>query len=485
VSPDPPRPRGTPWARSTLALRLTLGYAATFALSGLALFALTYALLLGVMRGQDRAYAAGQLRAYAEAYARGGVPAVERAARAVRGDDRGEELLVRVSDTGNRTALLFLPESWQAPDVARLEREPPQAGGRVVLQSPRANETVEVVAYRFADGAAVQVGMSSDERDDVAESFPETFVGIALPLFALAFFGGAFMAQRAVRPVRQLVGTLRSIIETGDIRERAPEPPARGEMAELFRLFNEMLGRIEGLVGRLRGTLDDVAHDLRTPMTRLRGTAELALDRGGDPAALRDALGDAVEASGAVLALLDTIMDVAEAESGALALHLEPVDLAALAHDVAELYGPVADDTGVALTVEADGDALAHADRRRLGRALANLVDNAVKYTPAGGRVVVRVRSTETGPEVSVADTGPGIPEADLPWIWDRHFRSDQSRATRGLGLGLSLARALVEAHDGRIEVRSRPGEGAVFTVHLPAPTGPRLRPGVEEKGEV
>ncbi|HEX9953196.1 MAG TPA: HAMP domain-containing sensor histidine kinase [Rubricoccaceae bacterium] len=473
MSPDPagrPGPRA-PWARGTLALRLTLGYAALFALSAVALFALTYALLLGVMRGQDRAYAGGQLRAYAAAYARGGVPAVERAARTVREDDRGEELLVRVSDAGNRTALLFLPEDWRPDDVARLGRERPQAGGRVVLRSMREDEEVEVVAVLFADGATIQVGMSSDERNDVAESFPSTFLGITLPLLALAFFGGAFMAQRAVRPVRQLVGTLRSIIETGDVRERAPAPAVRGEMAELFRLFNEMLGRIEGLVGRLRGTLDDVAHDLRTPMTRLRGTAELALG-GGDPAALREALADAVEASSAVLATLDTIMDVAEAESGALALSLEPVDLGRLVRDVAELYGPVADEKGVVLDVEADDGVEVTADRRRLGRALANLVDNAVKYTPPGGRVVVRAGRTEGGPTVSVADTGPGIPETDLPWIWDRHFRGDQSRATRGLGLGLSLARALVEAHGGRVEVESRPGQGAVFTVHLPATAG-------------
>ena len=475
VSPDPsgrpaPDPRA-PWARSTLALRLTLGYAALFALSAVALFALTYALLLGVMRGQDRAYAGGQLRAYAEAYARGGVPAVERAARTVREDDRGEELLVRVSDAGNRTALLFLPEDWRASDVARLGRERPRADGRVVLQSAREGEEVEVVAYRFADGAAVQVGMSSDERNDVAESFPSTFLGITLPLLALAFFGGAFMAQRAVRPVRQLVGTLRSIIETGDVRERAPEPAVRGELAELFRLFNEMLGRIEGLVGRLRGTLDDVAHDLRTPMTRLRGTAELALHGADDdPTALREALADAVEASGSVLATLDTIMDVAEAESGALALTLEPVDLARLVRDVADLYGPVADEKGVALTVETEGDVRAVVDRRRLGRALANLVDNAVKYTPPGGRVVVRAGRAGGGPTVSVADTGPGVPEGDLPWIWDRHFRGDQSRSERGLGLGLSLARALVEAHGGRVGVESREGEGAVFTVYLPTP---------------
>ncbi len=470
-----PRPSGGPprvFRRGTLALRLTLGYAALFALSAAVLSALTYALLFGYLREQDRAFARAQLRAYAEAYARVGVPAVARSAQSLRGDDRGEELLVRVADAANRTLLLLPPEDWRPADFAALERRAPAGGERFVVHNEGEDDEVEVFSFRFADGVVLQAGMSSDDRNDVMEAFPDVFVTIALPLLVLAVAGGAFMAQRALRPVRHLLTTLRAIIATGDVRERAPDPDVRGEMAELFLLFNRMLDRIEGLVGRLRGTLDDVAHDLRTPLTRLRGTAELALREEREPQVYRDALADALEASGAVVATLDAIMDVAEAEAGAMRLRLRPIPVGDLVRDVAELYELVAEEKGIVLDAEVDGEAWARGDRPSLGRALANLVDNAVKYTPEGGRVMLRAFRDERGVHITVRDTGLGVGPEELPHVWDRHFRADRSRSERGLGLGLSLVRALIEGHGGSVEVESRLGMGSTFTVHLPGAHG-------------
>jgi heavy metal sensor kinase len=461
-------PEGGRWTRGTLALRLTLGYALLFALSATALFGLTYAVLLGSMREQDRALSATYLRLYADAYARGGLAGVHRAARSVQADDRGEESLVRVADAANRTLLLLPPEDWTPEDFAALERP----GAPSALENGREDQELDVVALRLPDGARLQVGVSSDERDDVQESFPRVFLAISLPLLLLSLLGGAFMAQRALSPIRHLLRALRAIIATGDVRERAPEPPGRGEMAELFRLFNRMLDRIEGLMDRLRGTLDDVAHDLRTPMTRLRGTAEVALAGERDAVAYREALADTLEAAETITATLDAVMDVAETEAGTVPLRREPVALADLARDVAELYALVAEEKGVALEVTADDPAETTADRGRLRRALANLVDNAVKYTPPGGRVVLRTFRDGQDAAVEVRDTGLGIPEEERPRIWDRHFRGDRSRSERGLGLGLSLVRAIVEAHGGRVGVESAPGAGATFTLRLP-PSGP------------
>jgi len=460
----PARPEG-PWARGTLALRLTLGYAALFALSALALFGLTYLLLLGYMREQDRSFSRTQLRLYSEVYVTDGVAGVERAALAIRGDDRGEEMLLRLTDRANRTRLLLPPEDWTPADVEVLAARNPLAP--TTVHNAREGQDAEVIVQRLPDGGVLQVGVSSDERDDVMESFPDVFLTISLPLLLLAVLGGALMARSALRPLRRLVTTLHSLIATGDVRERAPAPSGRGEVADLFRLFNQMLERIEALVTRLRGTMDDVAHDIRTPMTRLRGTAELALAGDHPPEVYRDALADTLEAAETVLTTLDTLLDVAEAESGALRLDRAPVDLADLVADVADLYELVADEKGVALAVLPGDPAPALADRKALRRAVANLVDNAVKYTPPGGRVTLRAVGGDAGPSIEVTDTGTGIAEGEIPRIWDRHFRGDRSRSERGLGLGLSLVRGIVEAHGGTVEVVSEPGKGSTFTLRL------------------
>jgi len=239
---------------------------------------------------------------------------------------------------------------------------------------------------------------------------------------------------------------------------------------ELTVLFNAMLDKIEGLVAAMRGALDNVSHDLRTPLTRLRGMAEMALAGKPDVDRYREALADCVEECDRVLVMLNTLMDISEAESGVMQLHREAVPLRDIAARAVDLYKDVADakEVSLALTSDDAGDVVVSADRTRLEQVAANLIDNAVKYTPAGGRVSVQVESEKPVALLTVSDNGPGIPPDELPKIWDRLFRGDRSRTERGLGLGLSLVKAIVEAHGGRVEASSAVGQGARFTVRLP-----------------
>jgi signal transduction histidine kinase len=271
-------------------------------------------------------------------------------------------------------------------------------------------------------------------------------------------------------PLRQLAGVVQTILQTGRFEARVPVEGSRDPLDQLGALFNAMLDRIVSLIAGMRGSLDNVAHDLRTPMTRLRSLAERALETGGDdPARYREALADCLEESERVSEMLNTLMDISEAETGVMRLAVEPVDAAGILRDVADLYGDVAEDKGVRLAVEPPEGLAVAADRNRLRQVLANLVDNAVKYTPSGGMVTLRARGMESEVAIEVEDDGPGIAAEDLPRIWDRLYRGDRSRSERGLGLGLSLVRAVVQAHKGRAEVASSPGHGARFTVTLPA----------------
>jgi signal transduction histidine kinase len=212
-----------------------------------------------------------------------------------------------------------------------------------------------------------------------------------------------------------------------------------------------------------------VAHDLRTPIARLRGRAEQALLGPPDADAYREALEDTVEEADRVSALLTTVMDISEAEAGAMRLARERLDVARVLQDTAALYEDVAEEKGLTLTLDPVPEGLeVNADYARLRQALANLVDNAVKYTPAGGRVTIGAREDGASVSIEVRDTGPGIPADQQPRIWERLYRGDAGRHERGLGLGLSLVKAVVEAHRGTADVVSTPGAGSTFRISLP-----------------
>jgi signal transduction histidine kinase len=291
-----------------------------------------------------------------------------------------------------------------------------------------------------------------------------------IPVILLGVTGGAFLALRALRPIRHLSIAARSIIDTARFESRVPDTKTGDELNELVILFNQMLEKIEHLIGGMRDALDNVAHDLRTPVTRLRGVAEQSLRSNAGADACREALADCLEESDRVMAILNSLMDISEAETGTMKLAFEDVNLAELIHEVTGLYDHVADEAQVRMTTDVPPVLSLRADRTRLRQAVANLVDNAIKYTPSGGRVEIAATRAEREVHLSVRDNGIGIPADELPRIWDRLYRGDKSRSQRGLGLGLSLVKAVVQAHQGRVEASSDPGGGSVFSLSLPLP---------------
>jgi signal transduction histidine kinase len=442
--PDQHSPQKSAGRPGAFSLRLGLWYALVFLAGGALLLALTYALLASSLRERDRELVASALEQYVAHYRRGGLAALSEAVSTDRLAGRTEGLVVRITGVAGQAVFASIPGSWEARGF-------------------------EVASARLPDGTLFEVGKSSEARAVILARF-RAGATLAFAAVVLLALGGAALATRsALRPLRRLTAVLDGIVRTGQVSARVEVRGDGDALDDLGRLANEMLDRIESLLAGMRDSLDNVAHDLRTPLQRLRGRAEGALREGETPEALRMALAECVEECDRVAAMLTALMDISEAETGAMALDREPLDAQMLLRESADLYEDAAEEKGLRLVVEAPAGLTLTGDRTRLRQALANLADNAVKYTPRGGHVWLRARREGARVALECADDGVGIPAGDLHRIWDRLYRGDRSRSERGLGLGLSLVRAIARAHGGDAAVESAEGRGSTFRLELPA----------------
>ncbi|MBP7140458.1 MAG: HAMP domain-containing histidine kinase [Opitutaceae bacterium] len=458
--------------RQSLALRLAFQYALVFAVGTAVLFSALYFYLADALESRERAAVERRAAVLAETYELGGLSAL----RADLTQDASPEVrsyFVRLLGPDNETLFASVPPDWIETSIQQVPL--PSVPG---LTATREIHTVRIpqsalrdyaIASRpLAAGRLLQVGRSTDSRAVLLAPLRRTFLALGSGAIVLSLLLGTLLAWRATRPLRAVSETTRRIIETGDLAARVPGAGGRGELAVLVTQLNALLTKNAAHVQVLRDTLDNLAHDLRTPLTRLRGTAELALHDTGNVEEAQAALADCINESDRVLHLLEALLDVSAAEAGALKLNRDTLDARSLLERAADLYCEVAEEKRITLSlklpetpVEIDADAV------RLGQALGNLVDNALKYTPAGGTVVLSAEEKEDSVILAVDDSGPGVAEEEREAIFRRLYRSDTSRSQRGLGLGLSLARAMIQAHGGTINVSRSSQGGARFAVLL------------------
>jgi len=460
--------------RHTLALRLGIWYAAIFVISATALTLFAYLLLARALEVRDHQVIDALLTRYAARYARAGLPGLLRLIDEDAVEGRHEQMLVRVLNGG--TELVYDPDPGDGSALDASELDQPETRRPGWTRIPRAADAVlEVGTVLLGDDVAIQVGRTSHVRAELLEYFRQRAFEFGGVLALIAIAGGVLITYAGLAPLRSLESTVRAIVQTGRFDARVTVTPGRDPLDALGGQINVMLERIQTLLGGMRGALDNVAHDLRTPLTRFRNVAEHALVS-DDPAAIREGLGRALEEADRVNATLNALIDISEAETGTMRLAAEPVDVRAVVEEAVALYADEADEKGISLETKIPSGLTLTGDRTRLRQVVANLIENAVKYTDGGGRVEIDAAAEDAGIRVRVRDTGIGISESDLPLVWDRLYRADASRSARGLGLGLSLVKAIVEAHGGRVDVSSVPGQGSTFTVLLPLQRSVRAR---------
>ena len=456
----------------SLGWRLSAWYAVGFVVS----LGLVGMLALWVVRDNDRRADRAEIREeFEQAAARCrqvGVDAFVAETRAEQPDP--ETTLLRLSAPAGPTLLLMPPFDASKEETRAAERQLSRHRGRgwQRLDDTSSHGSWQVYAEPMPGGTWLQVAKSDRRSRESRARLRGALLPVAGFVVVAALVGAAVLTTRALRPVRRLIDTTRRVVQSGDMTARVPSRAVGGnELDELNALFNQMLARNEGLIRGMHDALDNVAHDLRTPLTRLRASAEAALRDPSATAALRgEALADALEESERTLAILRVLIDISEAEHGAMRLHLEPLRLAELVGIAVELYEHVAEEHGIRCEVAVPNEMFVRGDRVRLQQVIANLLENALKYS--GPRTTVRIAAgwdddSRSRVSLRVRDEGIGIAPQDLPRIWDRLYRADRSRSTRGSGLGLSLVKAIVQAHGGEVEVRSVPGAGSTFTVVL------------------
>ena len=325
-----------------------------------------------------------------------------------------------------------------------------------------------ITARVLSDGSVLAIGESHASTQLHIKLFRRKVFRILLAVGIVSILVGWFFTRKAMRPIQDLVKTTETVA-AGRLDARVPEPDTSGELAKLTRLYNEMLERIEHLVTTMNESLDNVAHDLRTPLMRLRNSIELVMaNETASVVELREALLDVAEEAEQIQLLLTALMNQAEARVGTMRLNQELIDMNVLTQEACELYELLAEEKQITLQKNfAEASVFLQADPVRLRQALGNLLDNAIKFTPEGGLITVSIHSEPNVVIIEIKDTGVGISESDQFRIFERLYRADKSRSTKGIGLGLSLVQGIIQAHGASIQVISAPNQGSTFRIEF------------------
>jgi len=450
--------------------RLTLWFAGLFAGLSLLAFATVDAALRASLQARLDERLMGKAREYEALFREYGLMALQsefrREAEAVGADN----LLLVFRAPGQQVLASSDLSAWegvalQAPEPAVL----PAGEARCRTLHPALLDVgVRLAEARMAGSYLVQVGESLSHDQMLVRRYRATFGAVLAAMLVLGTSLAWLLTGRAMAGVAH-VTLAATRIGNADLTLRVPVQQTGEEIRRLAAAFNEMLDRIDRLVRELREVTGNIAHDLRSPLTRIRAAAESLTTGAAAPAEAQAMAAAVIEECDRLVAMIDAMLEIAQTEAGAVRLATAPVDLTGMVRDAVELFQPVADSRRLSLAADLPAaPVVVQGSLPRLQRVVANLLDNALKYTPAGGRVDIGLAASATGVRLWVSDTGAGIPEAQCQRIFDRFFRGDASRSTPGNGLGLPLAQALVRAHGGEISVASLPGQGSTFTVWLP-----------------
>jgi heavy metal sensor kinase len=388
-------------------------------------------------------------------------------------DEGEDEIFFRILTADGREIAASDLSSWETVRADRAALRQATSVRAPVLETitpPDRRHGVRIMYGAIGPDTLLQVGFSLKDDDEFVAHFREIFGMTVAAVMALAAGFGWFMAKRALANVEEITRTARAI-SASDLQQRVPVKGQADEIDRLAITFNDMLDRIQKLIIEAKEMNENIAHDLRSPITRIRGMAELTLTTGKTVGEYEAAAASTIEDCDRLLDMINTMLYISQTEANVQNTPSEEVDLAKVVRDACELFQPVAEDKGVNLILNVNPNVKVRGGIQALQRMTANLIDNALNYTPAQGSVTISVAGQRDCAVVAIKDTGIGIAPEELPHIFRRFYRCDRSRSRPGTGLGLTLVDAIVRAHRGHIVASSTPNIGSTFTVTLPSPS--------------
>jgi heavy metal sensor kinase len=450
-----------------LAFRLAVLYTAVCAILSIAAFFIFYQLMVSNMHARTDSALTEELNECSSLLAAKGLAALREEIHR-KAQSAGKVFLRLVTTAGREIASSDLGP-WQGIGISTTELQRLTQGKPVfeTFKLPGGEHTARVIYGRAAPGMVLEIGRSLKDDEEILEDFRQAFrTAIAIVLTVVAL-GGWLVARQALTGVREVTRTAMAISQ-GAMEKRVPLTGRGDEIDRLSLTFNHMLERIQSLITGMREVTDNIAHDLKSPVTRIRGLAEVTLTTGRSLAEYRNMAASTVEECDGLLRMINTMLEISEFEAGVATLNISQVDISSLIEEACDLFRPLAEDKGLVIKTKVPARCLLHGDKSKLQRLVTNLLDNAIKYTPSRGTITVSAEEGEKEVTISFCDTGIGIAGDDIPRIFDRFYRTDRSRSEPGAGLGLSLVLAIIRAHGGDIGVSSSPNAGSSFTIVLP-----------------
>lgn len=440
------------------ALRLALLYAALFGVSITALLGFIYLVAGNYVKSHVDEFVSSELEMLSADYEIDGIAGVTGLVNSRDASDRSNHwLYLYIDKHGRRIAGDNDPWPAAAPGPDGFLTLPTRAGAGLI----RAREA------HFPDGSQILVGLNDYEVGEMRSALARS-MGFGLGAMLLLAIGGGVLVTMATLRQIESINRVAHDIMAGDLRQRVPVGGSNDEFDALGRNINAMLDRIGVLMEAIRGVTDNIAHDLRLPLARLRARLEASLGGGGNRDDLERAIAQSIEEVDSILHTFGALLRIANVESGRLRESFSDVDLSAIALDAEQLFEPIASADGKTLEISVEQQVHVDGSRDLLFQALANLVDNALKYTPEGGRILIELSTHQDVVQLAVADNGPGVAPEEREKVFQRLYRVDPSRSTAGNGLGLSLVRAVALLHDGTCAIEDNcPGARVVLRLPL------------------